>query len=446
MQSSCNVVRAENSHTRSKYSYLLETDEDLRRWYDNTLQGSKVTAKKNLRRLGYICKSKQISPMQMVKLAKADVRWSYNFLIDLVSEMTGAGYAGSYIEDSKKVVECWLKHSGLKVIGKIKVKGADSTPTLNDKGAISQTQLRSLISCSPPGVRVMESLLAQSGLRPESIGDEEGSDGLKIGDLPELRIDEGTKISFLKIPAIVVVRPELSKARHQYFTFLSREGCEYLTEYLLLRIEQGEKLDESSPLVTPGRKGRKNQFIRTTLIGRLVKERLTKCGINARPYDLRCTFDTQLLIAESKGLIIRDYRVFFMGHKGDIEHRYTLNRRKLPVPLLQDLRSKYAAASKYLESSNLVSSGQSQEDDIRTQMLLLAGYAEEEISQQKLLELSSTEITRKIKERIVSLATGEELRQKIISLDDLDAYLAKGWSCVQALESKNMAVISPPKV
>jgi hypothetical protein len=120
------------------------------------------------------------------------------------------------------------------------------------------------------------------------------------------------------------------------------------------------------------------------------------------------------------------------------------DRNKLPDSLVQDLRNKYTAASKYLESLNLVSSGQSQEDEIRTQKLLLPGYDEEEISSQKLLDLSSVEITRKVKERILSAATGEELRRKVISLDELDGYLAKGWSCVQALESRNTAVISPP--
>ncbi|MDI1495108.1 MAG: hypothetical protein K8823_414 [Cenarchaeum symbiont of Oopsacas minuta] len=34
-----------------------------------------------------------------------------------------------------------------------------------------------------------------------------------------------------------------------------------------------------------------------------------------RPYVLRAYFDTQL-IAESKGTIAHDFRVFFMGHQG----------------------------------------------------------------------------------------------------------------------------------
>lgn len=45
-----------------------------------------------------------------------------------------------------------------------------------------------------------------------------------------------------------------------------------------------------------------------------------------RPYVLRAYFDTQLLVAESQGKIAHDFRVFFMGHKGSIEARYTTNK------------------------------------------------------------------------------------------------------------------------
>lgn len=39
----------------------------------------------------------------------------------------------------------------------------------------------------------------------------------------------------------------MSKARHQYFTFLIDEGCEFVAEYLLLRSNTGETLDRGSP-------------------------------------------------------------------------------------------------------------------------------------------------------------------------------------------------------
>ena len=45
---------------------------------------------------------------------------------------------------------------------------------------------------------------------------------------------------------------------------------------------------------------------------------------------LRPYFDAQLLIAESKGKMARDFRVFFMGHKGTMEARYTTNKGVIP--------------------------------------------------------------------------------------------------------------------
>ena len=141
---------------------------------------------------------------------------------------------------------------------------------------------------------------------------------------------------------MIVVRPELSKAGHQYFTFLAKEGCEYIAEYLTQRMKSGERLDASSPLVAPGTtKPRKNVFVRSGLVGALIRKRLRACAIKARPYDLRSSFDTSLMLAESRGLIIRDYRVFFMGHKGDIEHRYTLNRHAVPSDVTGDMRSSF---------------------------------------------------------------------------------------------------------
>lgn len=36
-----------------------------------------------------------------------------------------------------------------------------------------------------------------------------------------------------------------------------------------------------------------------------------------------------------------------MGHKGDIEHRYTLNRHKLAPDLIEKMRDSYRRSQKY---------------------------------------------------------------------------------------------------
>jgi len=56
-------------------------------------------------------------------------------------------------------------------------------------------------------------MVAQSGLRIEALGNYLGNDGLRVSDLLELAVKDGV-VEFAQVPAIVIVRRELSKARH----------------------------------------------------------------------------------------------------------------------------------------------------------------------------------------------------------------------------------------
>ncbi|MEM3191559.1 MAG: hypothetical protein QXH93_04665 [Conexivisphaerales archaeon] len=57
---------------------------------------------------------------------------------------------------------------------------------------------------------------------------------------------------------------------------------------------------------------------------------IEKASLKIRPYVLRGYFSTALDIAEIKGLISHPWRQFIMGHNGDIESRYSINKR-LPL-------------------------------------------------------------------------------------------------------------------
>ena len=70
-----------------------------------------------------------------------------------------------------------------------------------------------------------------------------------------------------------------------------------------------------------------------------------------RPYVLRPYFDTQLLIAESKGKMVHDFRVFFMGHKGTMESRYTTNKGVLPEVLMAEMREAFTRSEEYLDQT-----------------------------------------------------------------------------------------------
>jgi len=68
-----------------------------------------------------------------------------------------------------------------------------------------------------------------------------------------------------------------------------------------------------------------------------------------RPYVLRAYFDTQLLIAESRGKIAHDFRVFFMGHRGSIEAKYTTNKSILPKILTDEMYDSFRKCQEFLD-------------------------------------------------------------------------------------------------
>ena len=54
------------------------------------------------------------------------------------------------------------------------------------------------------------------------------------------------------------------------------------------------------------------------------------------------------LLAESHGKMTHAYRQFFMGHKGDIEARYTTNKGRLTDEMISDMRRAYSKSQEFL--------------------------------------------------------------------------------------------------
>lgn len=294
----------------SKYAELLK-DRDTKRWYDNMARGSRVTADVYLRRLGNFCDGNGLTPK---KLAVMKSRKLDNLLLDFVSDAEKKGLAGSYIHSTLKAIKSWLSHNNIELKGKIKIKGTQDTPSLKDERVPTKEELKRILLSGDKKARVASILIAHSGLRIESLGNYKGDDGLSIGDLPELTLS-GQGIEFKKIPAMVVVRKTISKAKHQYFSFLSEEGCGYVKDYLEERMRKGEELTQESPIITP-KMARTKPFISSINVGDAIRLAIRKAGFDWRPYVLRSYFDTQLMLAESKGLVLRDYRQFWMGTRG----------------------------------------------------------------------------------------------------------------------------------
>ncbi|MGA2682053.1 MAG: site-specific integrase [Candidatus Bathyarchaeia archaeon] len=419
---------------RAKYAYLLE-DEDVRRWYENTARGSLISADVCLRRLGSFCEQNKIKAIDFAALSEREL---HNLLMDYVSSEEKKGHAGNYINSTMKALKSWLAHNHRETKVRIKIHGTDETPTLKDERVPTLDELKRIFLSGDGKSRTACVLVAHSGLRIQALGDYKGLDGLRIGDLPDLKI-EGKTVTFSKVPALVIVRQNISKAGHQYFTFLSEEGCEYLKDYLEERMREGESLSPTSPVITPKR--RMKPFIRTVNVGDLMREAIRKAGCPWRPYVLRSYFDTQLMLAESKGLVLRDYRQFWMGHKGDIENRYTINKRRLPDSVIDDMRQAYEKSQEFLQTGkNRETSEEKLAKIFKKQLLSLAGFKQDEIDKMDFSVGNDGELHEIFTKKILSTQISNGIKQKVVSLDEANTYLAQGWEFVATLPNNKVVV------
>jgi hypothetical protein len=331
----------------------------------------------------------------------------------------------------------------------VNIRGESDTPTIADERIPTKEELAKILCTATPRGRVAIALLALSGLRPQSLGNYQGTDGLRLKDLPETTVT-ATGLTFDQVPSRVVVRKPLSKNRRRYFTFLPDEATIYLREHLEERVRHGEPLNPDTPLLGFDPRGpRKNPCLRTTLVTRDVKVAITKAGYDWRPYVLRAYFDTTMIIAESKGLIAHPYIAFFMGHQGDMEARYSTNKGRLPQQMIEDMRASYRKCQPYLETltqpinqSSIVKEAKKEALKSLAKSLLDIDLLDVKIAKERELDraLDVDEEIALFETTIQKLREQDDDPQLIVAEADLEAYLHDGWEFISVLPSQKILI------
>jgi len=106
--------------------------------------------------------------------------------MDFVRNMENKGKAGSYIVRFKKVISSWTKFMDTPInLGSVKIKETYRNPTVKDERVPSAEELSKILTVATDMARVSISLMSFSVLRPETIGNFKGTDGLILSDFPE---------------------------------------------------------------------------------------------------------------------------------------------------------------------------------------------------------------------------------------------------------------------
>lgn len=271
----------------------------------------------------------------------------YLNLISNLAPKTQSNYMG--------VVKSFLSFNRKPTRLTMKIHGINSTPTLKDEKIPEPHQVREVFNrCGNPKYRASTALIAFAGLRFAT------QVRLRLEDLIDFDINE---LKFTQTPSLIYVPAEASKNGRQYFTFLIKEGCEYLEAYLRNRRNRGENLTKKS-------------FVIAQLHGEALNEKqlrsgvkfITKQTIGARAYVLRSYFNTSLLAAG----VHPDWKRFFTGHKGDIEETYS-TRKQLPDFAIQKMREAFQPAAEQL-CTQKTSTKDQQRAAALTTMKVLEGY------------------------------------------------------------------------
>lgn len=434
-------------------------DEDVNRWYENIKAGSGLTAGVYLRGLGFYCAEMKTTPNRILEDAK-EIKPLQDQFMDFVRMMEKRGKKGTYISRYKKVLHSWTKHNGLEFRTIAKIRNENISELTQNETVPSQDELGKILRHAGLRAKVEISLMAFSGLRPRSISNDIGSDCLKISDISELRIEDG-KIAFEKEPIRINVRSTLNKGeKHGYTTFIGPEGVTYLKEYLEYRISENEELTSESPVLQYDRNvTRQHDYIPTFYIEREIREAIIDAGFfrlkknskgndikspTKRPYVLRAYFATGMDISEQKGFVSHPWRQYWMGHKGDMEARYSTNK-KLRDTEIEEMRGAYSKCLAYLETQQkLVSPEEKQlSEKIVTGLVLkkVFGFSDEEIAD--LIELDDKDLQKKLDEKRKSQMNNGH-SQKVIPMREVKHYIEElGWEYVRDLGSE--AIVRIPE-
>ncbi len=112
-----------------------------------------------------------------------------------------------------------------------------------------------------------------------------------------------------------------------------------------------------------------------------------------------------------------------MGHKGDIEETYTKREG-----IMDEGRDQYTNCLKFRETEEKGISEKQHNEEInavKIMMLKLAGYTEDEINDQNMLEMDASEVVKKFDDkRAKALNNGNS--QKVISFKEVETYIEHG--------------------
>ncbi|MGI0055472.1 MAG: hypothetical protein ACREBZ_07155 [Thermoplasmata archaeon] len=377
-------------------------------WYNAHALRSSLSAEVNLRKLGLFLYRTRLTPTRLVELAKNRPEELRDLLIDYAAHLHERKKLDSYLAKTLKGVRDWLLFNNVDFRQFPKLRRAYQAESLVRERIPTPEQLRLIMGALAPRGRACALLMAHSGLRPGTLGNDDGTDGLTLADLPELRTTGGRLRFELRESHhafLIQVPPRLSKTAQGYITFGTPEAADAILSYLGERQEAAEKLTPTSPVVALSSLGARNtegkdpgSFVTTKSVVLGIRKALRSVcpeGVRWRPYVLRSYCSTQLLV----GRMDHDTREAILGHDLGVSGRYNL-RKRLADHVVEAMRSEYERAMGALLTARGAEERRSNDDFVRLLLRSLGLPEDTDVSQMS--EKERAELADQLSKRLVA--------------------------------------------
>lgn len=421
----------------------------IRTWYAENQIRSARTADVNLRQLGLCLHELGLGPKTLLDEARESPARLRALLVEYATALQKRGRLNSYIAKTFVGVSSYLRFHEVEFHGfpKITVVRGES---IENERVPTQEELAQLLRALPLRGQVTALAMAHSGLRPGALAVYRSGDVvLRLSDLPELDVRE---LRFRAAPFLIRVPGAVSKNRRAYVTFGSEELARTLLAYLRERqmrprwrkgsMVEPESLSRDSPMVAVRDTDSETGFVTVKALTAELRIAIAKVvpeDTSWRPYVLRSYASTQLLLAEAKGRITRDFREAILGHDLGVSGRYNLSK-KLQPSMIEEMREAYHRCEPFLLTVPSRGEKDSQATIAKT-MLLGLGYTEGELA---MVDFGTLDVARF--QELVTKKVGSaraRSKQKVVESAELSEYLDRGWTVVAAVNGHQI-VLSPP--
>ena len=297
-------------------------------------------------------------------------------------------------EGTRKALNYWFERFEIHIPKYVK-NPEQEHPRIDAAHVPSPEELKRVLIAADARAKAAISVMAFGGQRLQVLGNYDGTDGLVLGDIIDLRIADDGSLAWKQVPAQVLVRKSLSKVGHPYAFFLGAEACEYILKYLLIRKTSkpgpggrpvaGEKMTADTPIIVPAHPnqavvraiyadrerngGRKltaeerkailkdaglranwkkvKRFIRTPNVSDLIVKPMREIGMKSNPaYIWRSYFAAH----SQQAPVQHDWKEFWVGHKGGISATYSV-RKALPEDIIHSMRESYKTVLPFIETT-----------------------------------------------------------------------------------------------